>query len=123
MNVFGKRPGGGRRSAARREGPLIAVFTTLKESHSAVLADISATGVRLRGARLPDMGEELTLRIDTVQAFGAVIWVEAGECGIAFDRPLAANEERVLRQKLAETHGLPPDIKAAYDNWVVGCAR
>jgi hypothetical protein len=69
------------------------------------------------------MGEELTLRIDTVQAFGAVIWVEAGECGMAFDRPLAADEEQVLRQKLAETHGLPPDIKAAYDNWVVGCAR
>jgi hypothetical protein len=69
------------------------------------------------------MGDELTLRIDAVQSFGAVIWVDAGECGIAFDRPLAADEEHVLRQKLAETHGLPPDIKAAYDNWVVGCGR
>ena len=59
----------------------------------------------------------------TRAVFGAVIWVEAGECGIAFDRPLAPDEEQVLRQKLAETHGLPPDIKAAYDSWVVGCAR
>lgn len=69
------------------------------------------------------MGEELTLRIDAVQAFGAVIWVEADECGIAFDRPLTTEEEQALRRKVAETHGLPPDIKAAYDNWVVGCAR
>src|SRR5688572_19233357 len=123
MTVFGKRMGGGRRSAARREGPLIAVLTTLKASHSAVLADISATGARLRAAQLPDMGEVLTLRIDAVEAFGAVIWVEAGECGIAFDRPLAPDEEQLLRQKVAETHGLPPDIKAAYDSWVLGCAR
>jgi hypothetical protein len=123
MTVFGKRMGGGRRSAARREGPLIAVLTTLKASHSAVLADISATGARLRAAQLPDMGEVLTLRIDAVEAFGAVIWVEAGECGIAFDRPLAPDEEQLLRQKVAETHGLPPDIKAAYDTWVLGCAR
>jgi hypothetical protein len=123
MAVFGKRMGGGRRSAARREGPLIAVLTTLKGSHSAVLADISATGARLRAAQLPDMGEVLTLRIDAVEAFGAVIWVEAGECGIAFDRPLAPDEEQLLRQKVAETHGLPPDIKAAYDTWVLGCAR
>ena len=123
MTVFGKRMGGGRRSAARREGPLIAVLTTLKGSHSAVLADISATGARLRAAQLPDMGEVLTLRIDAVEAFGAVIWVEAGECGIAFDRPLAPDEEQLLRQKVAETHGLPPDIKAAYDTWVLGCAR
>ena len=123
MAVFGKRMGGGRRSAARREGPLIAVLTTLKGSHSAVLADISATGARLRAAQLPDMGEVLTLRIDAVEAFGAVIWVEADECGIAFDRPLAPDEEQLLRQKVAETHGLPPDIKAAYDSWVLGCAR
>ena len=123
MTVFGKRMGGGRRSAARREGPLIAVLTTLKGSHSAVLADISATGARLRATQLTDMGEVLTLRIDAVEAFGAVIWVEAGECGIAFDRPLAPDEEQLLRQKVAETHGLPPDIKAAYDSWVLGCAR
>ena len=123
MSVFGKRLGGGRRSAARSEGPLIAVFTTLQGSHSAVLADISSTGARLRGAQLPDMGEELLLSIDAVRAFGSVIWSEAGECGLVFDRPLAADEDQLLRQKVAETHGLPPDIKAAYDSWVVGCAR
>ena len=63
------------------------------------------------------------LSIDEVRTFGSVIWAEADECGIAFDSPLAADEEQFLRQKVAETHGLPADIKAAYDNWVVGCGR
>jgi hypothetical protein len=123
MTVFGKRNGGGRRLASRSAGPLVAVFTTLKESHSAVLADISATGARLRGARLPYIGEELLLSIDRVRAFGSVIWAEVDECGIAFDGPLATDEEELLRRKVAETHGLPPGIKAAYDNWVLGCGR
>ena len=123
MTVFGKRNGGGRRSASRSAGPLTAVFTTLKESHSAVLADISSTGARLRGARLPHIGEELLISIDEVRAFGSVIWAEVDECGIAFDCALAAEEEQFLRQKVAKTNGLPPDIKAAYDNWVVGCGR
>lgn len=123
MTVFGERIGGGRRSAARSAGPLIAVFTTLKQSHSAELADVSSTGARLRGPQLPDMGEELLLSIDVVRAFGSVIWSEAGECGVAFDCPLAPDEEQVLRQRVADAHGLPPDIKAAYDNWVAGCAR
>ena len=99
------------------------MFTTLKESHSTVLADISSIGARLRGARLPSIGEELVLSIDEVRAFGSVIWAEDDECGIAFDCPLADDDEQLLRQKVAETHGLPPDIKAAYDNWVVGCGR
>ena len=83
MMRFGKCQGGGRRSAARTEGPLIAVFTTLRESHSAVLADVSSTGARLRGPQLPPMGEELLLSIGVVRAFGSVIWSESEECGVA----------------------------------------
>ena len=98
------------------------MFITLRESHSTVLADISAIGARLRGARLPPIGEELVLSIDEVRTFG-VIWAEGDECGIAFDCPLATDEEQLLRQKVAETHDLPPDINAAYDISVVGCGR
>jgi hypothetical protein len=69
------------------------------------------------------MGEELLLSVDVVRAFGSVIWSESGECGVAFDCPLAPEDEQVLLKKVADAHGLPPDIKAAYDNWVLGCAR
>ncbi len=123
MTAFGKCMGGGRRSAARNAGPLVAVFTTMKQSHSALLADVSSTGARLRGEQLPYMGEELLLSIDAVRAFGSVIWSGDGECGIAFDCPLAPDEEQALREKIADAYGLPPDIRAAYDNWVVGCGR
>ena len=107
MMAFGKRLGGGRRSAARSAGPLIAVFTTLKHSHSAELADVSSTGARLRGPQLPDMGEELLLSIDVVRAFGSVIWSEAGECGVSFDCLLTPDEQQVLRERVADAHGLP----------------
>ena len=123
MSAFGKCEGGGRRSTARAEAPLMAVFTTRTRTHTAVLADVSSTGARLRGADLPIMGEDLLLGIDTVRAFGIVAWSENGECGIAFDAPLQADEEEALRQKVSAARGLPPDIKAAFDNWVVGCGR
>ena len=123
MSAFGKCEGGGRRSASRSSAPLMAVFTTLTGSQSAILADVSSTGARLRGAGLPKMGEELMLSIETVQAFGMVVWSENGECGIAFEVPLPRDDEETLRQKVSLVRGLPPDIQAAFDNWVVGRSR
>ena len=123
MGVFGRCEGGGRRVASRSSAPLMAVFTTLTGSHSAVLVDVSSTGARLRGAGLPKMGEELMLNIETVQAFGTVVWSESGECGIAFEIPLPREDEETLRQKVSLARGLPPDIQAAFDNWVIGRSR
>ena len=39
MSVFGKRSGGGRRTAQRETAPAVAVFTTVTNSHGAVLVD------------------------------------------------------------------------------------
>ena len=123
MNNFGKQQGGGRRSAARSTAPLMAMLTTLSGSRSAVLSDVSSTGARFRASDLPEMGEELQMRIDRVQAFGTVVWSEHGECGVVFDAPLHPSEEGALRQTLSAARGLPPDMRAAFDNWVVGCGR
>lgn len=123
MNAFGKRKGGGRRAAARAAAPLIAVITTLQRTYSVLLVDVSATGARLRADCLPAMGEEMFLSIDSVRAFGKVIWSDLGECGLEFDRPLAADEERLLQEKVSAARGLPPDIKFALDNWAVGSGR
>ena len=123
MGVFGKSIGGGRRSAARSSAPLIAVLTTLVGSRSAVLADVSSTGARVRGSDLPVMGEELIVNIDRVQAFGTVVWSDSGECGIVFDPALEPDDEIYLRTLVAAAKGLPPDIRAAFENWVVGVAR
>ena len=123
MGMFGKRVGGGRRSAARASAPLTAVLTTLVGSRSAVLADVSSTGARVRGTDLPAMGEELVINIERVQAFGSVAWSDSGECGIVFEPPLDADDEDYLRQLVAAARGLPPDIQAALENWTVGAGR
>ena len=124
MGTFGKCNGGGRRSAARSAAPLIVVFTTRTQHHSAELADVSSSGARLRGADLPPMGEDLVLAIDEgIKAFGKVVWCDHGECGIEFDEPISAASESLLRQKVCLARGLPPDMKVAFDNWVLGCGR
>ena len=123
MGSFGKRTGGGRRAAVREPAPLIAVFTTVTRSHAATLVDISATGARLRGDDLPARGDLVELSIGNVRAFGIIKWVRAGQCGVAFDGPLAAADVELLRDQVKQARGLPPEIRGAYDDWVVGLAR
>lgn len=123
MGAFGKCKGGGRRSAPRASAPLIAIVTTLTASHSAVLLDVSATGARLQGPDLPRLGEELFVTIEGVVAFGTVVWAKTNVRGIAFDGPLKPGDEEKLRQRVSDAHGLPPEIKAAFDDWVLGVAR
>jgi len=123
MSTFGQCEGGGGRSAARMSMPLIAVVTTMKESHSAVLVDLSATGAKLRGSGLPAISEELFVTIESVIAFGVVTWATETERGIVFDEPLRAADVARLRQKVAKARGLPPELTAALDDWALGFAR
>jgi hypothetical protein len=101
----------------------LASITTLMRSHSAVVVNVSTSGARLRGSDLPAMGEELVVNIDGVQAFGSVVWSDQGEAGIEFDTPLGVEEETLLQQQVALTKGLPPEMKTAFESWVIGCAR
>lgn len=123
MGSFGKRNGGGRRSAARLSAPLIALVTTFRESRSAVLVDVSATGAKLRGRDLPAVFEELIIAIDGTTAFGTVAWEAGDERGVAFDVPLQAAEEARLRDKVAHARGMPPEFRHAFEDWTQGLAR
>ena len=123
MVAFGKSRGGGRRSSERAAAPLLASITTLTRSHSAVVVDVSTSGARLHGSDLPEMGEELVVNIDGVQAFGTVVWSDQGEAGIEFDSPLSVEEHTLLQQQVTLTRGLPPEMKTAFESWVIGCAR
>ena len=123
MDAFGKRKGGGRRSAERQAAPLIAIFTTTIRSHGATLQDISRTGARLRGCDLPQKGEDFILTVEGVRAFGSVVWSKDGECGVAFDGPLPVCDFESLRHKVATAGGLSPDVRAAQEEWELGVAR
>lgn len=123
MSSFGKSKGGGRRSAPRAPVPLTAVFTTVVRSDSALVVDVSTTGVRLRGRDLPVGTEAVEVTMEATRAFGSVMWSEDGECGIEFDEPLHPAEIAVLRQKVTILAGLPPQLKAALEDWTTGFAR
>ena len=125
MREFGKREGGGRRSAARQRAPLPAVISTVDGSRVATLVDISCTGARLRGSVLPRPGEDLVIRIEKVQAFATVVWWNDGECGVTFDMPICAEEIDILRDEagLTSLANLTLEEKLALDDWTTGKAR
>jgi hypothetical protein len=123
MSTFGKSKGGGRRSAPRTTAPLIALVTTLKDTFSAVLVDLSSTGARLRGRSLPGVDREMFITIDGVIGFGTIVWSKGDERGVEFDPALSASDVARLRQKIAQAAGLPPEIKAAFEDWTAGVAR
>lgn len=69
------------------------------------------------------MGEDLIVQIETVHAFGSVIWSDLGEAGVEFDPPLSLEDEMLLQRRIALTRGLPSAARAAFETWVEGCAR
>jgi len=123
MSVFGKRIGGGRRRARRESAPTIAVFTTVTQSHAAVLVDLSATGAGLRSSDMPQIGEELMLSVESIRAFGSVAWVRDDHFGVAFDDPITLGQVQQLRGRLTRSAGLAPEMSAAMDDWNTGLAR
>ena len=99
MRMFGRSIGGGRRHSPREALPIAATVSSLHETREASVVDLSATGARLRGVRLPDEGEPVSLWMETVRVFGAVAWVRGKECGVEFDPPLPGFEvERLKRE-------------------------
>lgn len=123
MAEFGKCTGGGRRGKKREAAPLIALLTTRHRSHSAVLIDVSVSGTRVRGDDLPVVGSELIMSAEKVKTFGTVRWHSGTDCGVEFDQPLSEMEVLSLRRAVAKGMGLPPEMKAALDDWVLGVAR
>lgn len=122
MGTFGKSEGGGRRSAVRSAAPLIGLVTTLDRTRSAVILDVSATGARLRGKDLPSKFADFFINVDGVVTFATVQWEDGDDRGIEFDGPLSETDLKLLEQRVAAARGMPPEIKAAFDDWQHGVA-
>ena len=123
MFDFGKSSGGGRRTGKREAAPLCVVLTTFAKSYTGLVVDISATGARIRGEELPDVGRDLYLAIADLKTFGDVRWHIENECGVQFYEPLLQREVVDVRREVAKGAGLAPVFRAAMDDWVLGVAR
>ena len=119
---FGRRKGGGRRSAARQAAPLIAVISTVGETHRATLVDVSCKGARLRGPALPAPGEHFIFRVASVHTFATVAWSREEECGARFETPLSVEDVDSLRREAGSPSlaALSPEDRLALDEWITG---
>ncbi len=117
MAGFGKRIGGGRRTSARETLPLLASLKSVSRSYETVLVDISSTGARLRGSRLPPIGEGVLLRIGPVEAMATVRWFAGENFGVEFDEPLKPMAVSSVRNEILQGRGRTPESLAAQDYW------
>ena len=125
MTDFGRRLGGGRRSADRRVTPLPCLTTTVAARVGATLHDISRTGARLCGSTLPPVGEQLVLKVGDVEAMAIVRWAQPGQCGVEFDSGVATSDILALERQ-AETNRLmqlTPEQSLAMQQWVFAVSR
>ena len=80
--------GVGRRKRSRLRARLAAKLVTLDGSRNTVLLDLSLTGARIKAAPNLCPGREGVLSWSCHEAFGTIVWVAHGLCGMEFDEPL-----------------------------------
>lgn len=122
---FGKRAGGGRRSAKRVDAPLPALLVTMSDRHRALLYDISSEGAHLRAQEPPPRGSELFLQVEGLEIYAQVIWRRGEHCGLKFDGPLPPYELHLLTIEAGKgtRAKLTPSQKGGADDWTAGVAR
>ena len=89
MSGFGKRVDGlgNCRRQARKQVSLVGTAVSLEGSTSVLVEDLSSTGVRLLGRRLPAPGQEMVVRtLDRGPLFGRVTWARHDRRGILLSR-------------------------------------
>ena len=127
MHDFGKRIDGpgGRRAAPRETVLLNAALMTLSVSRTATLLDVSKTGARARTAVPLFVGQEVWLKINPVDVFGTVAWIDSHECGILFENALGDDEVAAIqaRGKVIFIAGLSQEEQFCADDWQGGLMR
>ena len=93
MQTFGQRADdpSGRCRSVRQAVVLTASALSFDRSSSVLVPDLCESGARLRGRNLPSAGERLLINFGETGLFGTVTWRDGEECGVCFDRRLAAS--------------------------------
>jgi hypothetical protein len=101
------------------------MLSTIDNYHMAMVIDLSSSGARMRGDKLPTVGQPVSVKLDCVRTFGVVAWSAGNECGVAFDDALSSFELQRLRRevKLVSVAWRSVDEKLASEDWANGMAR
>lgn len=109
---FGRRMDGptGRRRALRERMNLPVSLHSIEQSRVALIADISASGCRLHGMGLPDVGQDVLLKAAQVELFGTIVWKAKDDRGVKFEELISESDLGFLRDALSREAGQRPDI-------------
>ena len=115
----------GRRSDVRARVLLAAAAEAISGHLHVTLMEVSLTGARLMGSRLPGPGKDVMFKCAGLDLFGTVVWAEGRQCGLQFDEPISLQELVALRgvSAASERGGISPDERQAAADWLNGVAR
>ena len=101
MPSFGRRVDGpaGRRRSKREDVVLAGSALALGASRAVMVTDVSPSGAKLLGRKLPEAGSDVLLTVGSVELFAEVAWLRHDECGISFDSPLPVELTDHLKQE------------------------
>ena len=91
------KPAAFRRAQSRLRTRLQARIVTLYSTRTTVLLDLSLTGARVKASAEMRVDDEIVLSWARYEAFGKIVWLRDGMCGIVFDRPISAQNLVVTR--------------------------
>jgi hypothetical protein len=78
-----------RRRAQRAAVSLPATVVTMSAYQYLDVLDLSATGGKLRGESLPELGKTALFRLNGYETLCKVVWVDGDTCGVKFEDVLA----------------------------------
>ena len=63
------------------------------------MTDVSPSGAKLIGHKLPPAGSDVLLTVGSAELFGEIAWLGHDECGISFESPLPGELTDYLKQE------------------------
>ncbi len=86
------------------------------------LVNISATGAKLRGTQMPEVGRTALFRLDPFQALCKVVWAGNGLCGVRFEEQLPPRLLAQFRKagNTSQVGMLTPDEQQVKEEWTEG---
>ena len=114
----------GRRTCARARLELPGVFQMVGSRRKCQIANLSASGARLRIFPTLAPGTEGILQFAGHEVFGTVVWAQEKSCGVTFDERIDTKIVIELR-RLADQRLAYPDliVRSAVCEWVNGKGR